>query len=113
MLDKVAVVGVGDLLYAFRALGIKVFTLQRSGGIREIREQLRHGAYALCFLQESLFEEWTRERDVRNGAAGPVVVPFTDCRHVTGYLEDMMRTLAVKATGSDSLRTERNAHEGR
>lgn len=103
MFDKVAVVGDFDISFALRALGLKVFSPKGLEEAREILETIKQENFAVCFLQESLYESLREEREAFKGKIFPVIVGFSDYRKVSDYLERMMRELAVKATGSDSL----------
>ena len=59
--------------------------------------------FALCFLHESFLEPLREEREALREKFCPVVVGFSDYRKVTDHLQQMMRELAIKATGSDAL----------
>ncbi len=103
MFDKVAVIGDADLVFAFKALGIKVFSPQNVDEARTVMELVEKEKFALCFLQEDLLENLEKEREALVHKFCPVVVGFSDYRKVTDYLQRMMRDMAIKATGSDSL----------
>jgi hypothetical protein len=64
---------------------------------------LEEEGIALCLIHESYFESLSSEREALRGRFTPVVAGFSDYRKVTDELEKMMREMAVKATGSDSL----------
>lgn len=113
MFDKVAVVGDDELVYAFRALGIKVFFPQTAREARDIMEKLTQERFAVVFLHESLFEALKQERDALRESFCPVVVGFSGYQQVMGYLEKAMRTIVIKSTGSNSLLKERNEHGSR
>jgi vacuolar-type H+-ATPase subunit F/Vma7 len=98
MFDKVAVVGEADIVFPLRALGMKVFSPKSLEEARKVMETLEKENFALCFLRKKLC---------------PVVVGFSDHRKVTDHLERMMRELAIKATGSDSLVKKRGEDEAR
>jgi len=103
MFEKVAIVGEADIVFAFRALGVKVFSPQSLEEARKIMEILEKENFALVFLHESFFELLEGEREALRKKFCPVVVGFSDHRKITDYLENMMREMAIKATGSDSL----------
>jgi vacuolar-type H+-ATPase subunit F/Vma7 len=113
MFDKVAAVGDAELVFALRALGTKVFSPQTIEEARGIMENLKQEKFAVCFLHESLFEALKQEREALREEFCPAVVGFSDYRQVTGYLEKMMRNIAVKATGSDSLVKKKDENETR
>lgn len=103
MFEKVAIVGEADIVFAFRALGVKVFSPQSLEEARKIMKILEKENFALVFLHESFFELLEEEREALREKFCPVVIGFSDHRKITNYLENMMRDLAIKATGSDSL----------
>ena len=103
MFDKVAVIGDADVIFALRALGVKVFSPRSIEEAKKVMESLEEENIALCFLHESFFEPLRGEREALREKFCPVVVGFSDYRKVTDELERMMRDMAIKATGSDSL----------
>lgn len=108
--SKVAVIGNEDLVFAFRALGIKVYSPRNLGEAREILERLEQENIALCFLHQSLFESLQEEREALGKKLLPVVVGFSDYRTIQDHLESLIREMAVKATGSDALVKRRGNH---
>lgn len=100
---NVAVIGDYDLVFAFRALGIKTFSPRSLEEAREILESLAQDDVALCFLHQSFFEPLQEEREHLGKKLLPAVVGFSDYRTIQDHLESMMREMAVKATGSDAL----------
>ncbi|TEU03905.1 MAG: hypothetical protein E3J22_08035 [Candidatus Aminicenantes bacterium] len=113
MFDKVAVVGEADIIFPLRALGMKVFSPRSLEEAKQVLKTIGEENYALCFLHESLFESLKKEREALREKFCPVVVGFSDYRQVADHLERMMRELAVKATGSDSLVKKREKDETR
>lgn len=103
MFEKVAVLGEADIVFALRVMGVKVFSPQTLEEARKVMETLEKENFALIFLHESLFELLEEEREALRKKFCPVVVGFSDHRKVTDYLENMMRDMAIKATGSDYL----------
>lgn len=103
MFDKVAVIGDSDLILPLKALGIKAFTPNNVAEAGRILESLEKENITLCFLHESFFEPLKEKREALRKKFSPVVAGFSDYRMVTDYLGEMIRELAVKATGSDSL----------
>ncbi len=113
MFDKVAVVGEADVIFPLRALGMKVFSPKSLEEAKQVLEALEEENFGLCFLHESLFESLKKERETLREKFCPVVVGFSDYREVSDHLEKIMRELAVKATGSDSLVKKREEDEAR
>lgn len=113
MFDKVAVVGEADIIFALRALGVKVFSPKSIEEAKEVMETLERENFALCFLHEKFLEPLREEREALREKFCPVVVGFSDYRKITDYLERMMKDMAIKATGSDSLVRGRGEDERR
>jgi vacuolar-type H+-ATPase subunit F/Vma7 len=113
MFDKIAVVGDADLIFALRALGVKVFSPKNVEEAKKVMKSLEAENFALCFLHQSLLEPLREEREDLRGKFCPVVVGFSDYRKVTDELERMMREVAIKATGSDSLVKRKEEDERR
>ena len=103
MFDHAAVIGDIDMVFPLRVLGFKVFSPRTEEEAREILRSLEKEGIALCFLHERFLEPLAEEREVLGKKFCPVVVGFSDYRQVTDYMGDMLREMAVKATGSDSL----------
>ena len=113
MFDKVAVVGASDLVFAFRALGIKVFSPKKLEETKDIMKTLEEENFALCFLHESFFEPLREEIEDLREKYCPVVVGFSDYREVRDRIGEMMRNMAIKATGSDAVVKKRGKDEAR
>ena len=103
MYERLAVIGDSDLVFPLRALGIKVFVPGDGEEARDILKQLEKEDVVLCFLHESFLEPLRVERERMEKKFCPVIAGFSDYREVTDYLGKMMREMAVRATGSDSL----------
>ena len=113
MLDRVAVVGDCDLIFPLRAMGVKIYSPRNLEEARQIIESLEKESIALCLLHERFFEPLAAEREALSHKFCPVVAGFSDYRVVTDHLGQMMREMAVKATGSDSLVKKRGNDETR
>lgn len=111
MFDQVAIVGESDLIFPFRSLGIKIFSPKNVDEARRVLHEIEKENYALCFLHESFYEALTEEREALSQKFCPVVVGYSDYRKITGYLEEVMKDMAIKATGSDSL-VKRRGEDG-
>jgi vacuolar-type H+-ATPase subunit F/Vma7 len=108
MYEKVAVIGDRDLIFPLRTLGIKVYspnTIEEAAGILK---KLEDEGVALCFLHERYFNDLKEERETMEKKFCPVIAGFSDYRTVSDYLANMIREMAVKATGSDSLVKKRD-----
>jgi vacuolar-type H+-ATPase subunit F/Vma7 len=103
MFERVAVVGEEHLVFAFRALGFSVFSPRNLEEAKEVLDAIQKENYALCFLHQSLLEPLEEERRALGKKFCPVMVGFTDYKDVEDRLGKIMREMAIKATGSDSL----------
>jgi vacuolar-type H+-ATPase subunit F/Vma7 len=111
MLDRVAIIGDCDLIFPLKVMGIKVFFPKDIDEARRVMDSLEEEGIALCLIHESYFDALSSEREALRGKFTPVVAGFSDYRKVTDELEKMMREMAVKATGSDSLVKKRENDE--
>jgi len=103
MFEKVAVIGDSDLVFAFKALGMEVFSPKNIDEARMTLETLEKENFALCFLHQNFLGPLEEERKALRKKLCPVVIGFKDYRDVTDHLGNIMREMAIKATGSDSL----------
>ena len=103
MYERMAVIADSDLMFPLRALGILVFAPGSVDEAREILLDVEKKEVALCLLHQSWLEPLKKELDRLEKKFCPVVAGFSDYRQVTDYLGKMMREMAIRATGSDSL----------
>ncbi|MGD2295712.1 MAG: V-type ATP synthase subunit F [Candidatus Aminicenantes bacterium] len=113
MFDRVAVIGDSDLVFPLKALGFRVFSPEAAEEARSILRSLKDEHIALCFLHERFLEPLTEERETLGKTFCPVVIGFSDYRQITDRMGEMMRDMAIKATGSDSLVARRGKDETR
>lgn len=111
MVDRVAIIGERDLVLPLKVMGFRVFFPKDIDEARHVMESLEEEGIALCLIHESYFEPLKSEREALRGKFAPVVAAFSDYRKVTDELGKMMREIAIKATGSDSLVKKRENHE--
>ena len=113
MYERVAVIGEADIVFPLKALGIKVFSPKNVEEAKAMIREIGEKKFALCFVQEGLFEPLREEREALRDKFCPVVVGFSDHRKITDHLARAMKELAVKATGSDSVVKKRGEDETR
>jgi vacuolar-type H+-ATPase subunit F/Vma7 len=113
MSERVAVIGDSDLVFPLRAIGIRTFSPKTLEEAREILRSLEKEGIALCYLHESFMSPLKEERAALGKKVFPVVVGFSDYRQVTDPMGEMMKEMAIKATGSDSLVKRRGRDEAR
>ena len=103
MFDRMAFIGDADLVFPLRTLGIKTYSPKTIEEAGQILQTLEKEKIALCFLHEKFLEPLKEKRAILEKKFCPVVVGFSDYREINDHLGEMMRDLAIKATGSDSL----------
>jgi vacuolar-type H+-ATPase subunit F/Vma7 len=113
MFDGIAVIGDLDLVFPLRVMGIRTYSPRTEEEARQVLASLEKDNIALCLLHERFFEVLKKEREALAGKFCPVIAGFSDYRMVTDHLGQMIRDLAVKATGSDSLVKGRGNDEAR
>jgi vacuolar-type H+-ATPase subunit F/Vma7 len=113
MLDRVAIIGDCDLVIPLKVLGFKIYVPKDIDEARRVLESLEEENIALCLLHENYFAPLSEEREALRKKFYPVVVGFSDYRKVTDQMGKIMRDMAVKATGSDSLVKRRGNDETR
>jgi len=113
MSKHMAVIGDSDLVFPLRSLGIKVFTPKTIEEARDILRKLEKEEIALCFLHEKFLAPLKEERKEFEKKLYPVLVGFSDYRQIADPMAELMREMAIKATGSDSLVKKRGKDETR
>lgn len=113
MLERVAVLGDRDLVFPLKVLGVRVFSPKDTDEARRVLDSLEEEGIALCFIHEKFFGPLKSEREALRERYVPVLAGFSDYRKVTDDLGKMVREMAVKATGSDSLVKKRGTDETR
>lgn len=101
--DRMAVIGDADLVFGFRALGIRTFSPREAAEAKSILAGIAKGNCALCLVHQKWLDIWREEREGIGKMLFPVVVGFSDYRDLTDRVARMVREMAVKATGTDSL----------
>jgi vacuolar-type H+-ATPase subunit F/Vma7 len=109
-IGRMAVIGDLNLVFPLRTLGIRIYAPRNLDEARKALEELEQENIDLCFLHQSYFEPLRETREALGKKFTPVVVGFSDYRKITDHLDNMMRSMAVKATGSASLVKRRGTH---
>lgn len=113
MLDKVAIIGPSDMVFSFRLLGVKVYSPQSQEEAQNIVKNLKKEEVALCLIHQEFLEAVQEEKQKLEKKFCPVLVGFSDYRKATDKMQEIMREMAIKATGSDSLVKKRGKDEKR
>ncbi|HUU38372.1 MAG TPA: V-type ATP synthase subunit F [Candidatus Desulfaltia sp.] len=101
--DRMAIIGAADLVFGLRAMGVRTFSPQNADEARRILAGIVKEDYALCLVHQDWLDVLKEEREEIGQRFCPVVLGFSDYRALTDLVERMVREMAVKATGSDSL----------
>lgn len=101
--DRVAVIGAADLIFGLRAMGIRTFSPRSPDEAKKILAGLAKDDYALCLVHQDWLDALKEEREEIGRRFCPVVLGYSDYRALTDLIEKMVREMAIKATGSDSL----------
>lgn len=98
-----AAIGDYEMVLPFQAVGIKpvVLNAEKRPHFREILEGLAREHYAVVFIQEDLFVEFTREVEGVNDAYKTSVVPLPGVLGGTGAGLASIRNSVEKAVGMD------------
>jgi vacuolar-type H+-ATPase subunit F/Vma7 len=101
--DRVAVLGAADLIFGLRAMGIRTFSPRSADEAKRILAGLVKDDYALCLVHQDWLDALKEEREEVGRRFCPVVLGYSDYRALTDLIEKMVREMAIKATGSDTL----------
>ena len=101
--DRMAIVGDADLVFGFRALGIRTFSPRNADEARSVLSGIAQGDWALCLVHQKWLDVWRDQKEEMGKRLFPVVVGFSDHRDLTDRIGKMVRDMAVAATGTDSL----------
>jgi vacuolar-type H+-ATPase subunit F/Vma7 len=101
--DRMAVIGAADLVFGLRALGVRTFSPGSADEAKKILAAIAKEDYALCLVHQDWLDVLKEERAEIGRRFCPVVLGYSDHRGLTDLVERMVREMAVKATGSDSL----------
>lgn len=112
-LNKAAVLGDADLVFAFRALGFKVYTPRTEEETRGILEGLEREGIALILAHQKYLAPFEDLRKKIGKKFCPVVIAFSDHREAIDHLDALMRQMTVTATGTDLLVKGRGQDETR
>ena len=101
--ERVAIIGASDLVFGLRAMGLRTFSPRDGDEAKKILEDIVKENYALCLVHQDWFDVLKEQREEIGKEFCPVVLGFSDHRALSDLVEKMVREMAVKATGSDSL----------
>lgn len=100
---KVAIMGDRDVCAPFKAFGLRVFSPGSLDEARAMLAQVVDEKYAVCLIQETWLGSLKPEVAELSQKFSPVCVGFSDFRAASESVENLMRELSIKATGSEAL----------
>lgn len=110
-LGRMAVIGDADLIFGFRALGLRTFSPRSAEEAKAALAEILKEDTALCLVHQDWLGAIKEEREGISRRFCPVILGFSDHRALTDLVEREMREMAVKATGSDSFVRGKGHHE--
>ncbi len=101
---KVAVIGGGESVLGFRALGLEVFPTGPEEAERTFSELLsRKGRYAIIYITEELAAVLRKEIDGLKDELMPAVIPIPSGAGSAGLGMDALRKAVERAVGANIL----------
>ncbi|MDR1379676.1 MAG: V-type ATP synthase subunit F [Synergistaceae bacterium] len=109
MLDKnslggampMAAIGDYEMVLPFQAVGVKPVVLDRRERFEQVLEDLARQGYAVVFIQEDLFVDFTRKVEEINDSYDTSVLPLPGITGSTGAGLASIRNSVEKAVGMD------------
>jgi vacuolar-type H+-ATPase subunit F/Vma7 len=101
--DRMAIIGPADLVFGLRTLGVRTVSPRTVDEAKKILAGIVNEGYALCLVHQDWLDVLKEEREEIRKLFCPVALGYSDQRDLTDLVEKMVREMAVKATGSDSL----------
>mgnify|MGYP000411290446 CR=1 FL=1 len=99
--SRIAIIGDPDLLLLFQLFGLKIFPARNEAEAREALKEIEAGSFELCLIQQNYYflinEKESKKRK------GPVFLPFRDYRQGEDLIEEEIKKMMIRATGSDAL----------
>lgn len=102
---RIAVIGDRDFCAPFKVFGLTVLMPASLEEARSMLAQAVQEKYAVCLIQETWLDSLRPEVAELSHKFTPVCIGFSDFRASSESVENLMRELSIKATGSDALFT--------
>lgn len=97
--SPIAVVGEGDVVEGFKALGFSVYPAKDGAGCAEILEGILKRKAAVCLVQDTFYKAAS---DVIAGSRrlpNPVFIPFSKSGRME-LLDELVKSIRLRATGA-------------
>ena len=99
---KIAVIGDKDLILAFKAIGMDVFSAEGAESAEKLVKKLAK-EYAIIFITEDLAEKIDQTLQRYKTKAYPVIIPIPSSNGATGSGIEGIKKDVEKAIGTDIL----------
>ncbi len=97
-LNPLAILGDQDLIFGFQGLGFKTYPLKDQQQLESILREIIEKKFAICLVQENIFELGKEKFELYRHSALPVFIPFG--KGVTSQvLHNMVGAIKLRATG--------------
>jgi len=99
---KIAVIGDKDLILAFKAIGMDVFSADTANEAEKLVKSLAK-EYAIIFITEDLAQQIDQLLTKYKTKAYPAIIPIPSSHGTTGYGIEGIKRDVEKAIGTDIL----------
>ena len=102
--SRVAVIGDGESIKGFSAIGMDVFPCSDANNApRLLRKLSDSGEYGIIYVTEELYEALGKDNKRVAGQISPAVIPIPGVKGNTGIGVSRLRSFVEKAVGSDII----------
>jgi len=106
MSKKIGVIGDGDSIRGFSAIGMDIFPVTDAGSAaKKLREWAED--YAIIYITENICAEISKEIERYKNKALPAVIAIPNASGSIGYGMDNIRRITLKAVGTDLVFNEK------
>lgn len=102
MTGKIAIIGDGDSIMVFRAVGVATFPAENEGKAREVLRKVAKD-YQIIFLTEELAKPLTEFLKRFDEEAYPVILSIPSKNGSTGHGTELLKNAMERALGVDIL----------
>lgn len=104
MAKGIAVIGDGESVKGFGAVGLEAFICDRPEDVGQLLKTVTESdSYAVIYMTEELFELTEKERSRFSERITPAIIPLPGVRGNTGAGMRRLSSFVEKAVGSDIL----------
>jgi vacuolar-type H+-ATPase subunit F/Vma7 len=96
---SLAIIGNGDIVSGFKALGFTAYAAESQDECRAASQEILSAAPCICLVQEDLFEAAEARRQQYKGSGIFIFIPFAKDAE-GGMLDRMVRDIKLRATGA-------------